>query len=78
MQTSLGTAFVDLYYRVSPRIAATVAPRPTLAALVRSALTPLSYAVTSPVKAMGVTLLLAMGVYAARRRAKVRARHGHN
>ncbi len=78
LQTSLGTAFVDLYYRVSPRIAATVAPRPTLAALVRSALTPLSYAVTSPVKAMGVTLLLAMGVYAARRRAKVRARHGHN
>jgi len=78
LQTTLGTAFVDLYYRVSPRIAATVAPRPALAALVRGALTPLSYAVTSPGEAMGAALLFAMGVYAARRCARARSQRGHN
>lgn len=78
LQTTLGTAFVDMYYRVSPRIAATVAPRPALAALVRGALTPVSYAVTSPGKAMGAVVLLALGVCVARRRAGTTSPRGHN
>lgn len=69
LQTTAGTAFVDMYYRVSPPLADMIARHPALAALVRGVLSPLSYAVASPAKAMAVALLSVLGAYAARRRA---------
>ncbi|MEA3364167.1 MAG: CFI-box-CTERM domain-containing protein, partial [Candidatus Hydrogenedentes bacterium] len=68
LQTTLGTAFVDLYYQASPPFAAEVARHPALAALVRGVLTPTAYALVSPWKAMGVVLLFVGAGYLARRR----------
>jgi hypothetical protein len=41
LSNSLGTAFVDAYYRISPSIADDVAAHPALATLVRAVLTPI-------------------------------------
>ena len=48
LQTALGTAFVDMYYRASPPLAETVARRPVLGAFVRAVLTPVSHAADWP------------------------------
>ncbi|MFO7973437.1 MAG: CFI-box-CTERM domain-containing protein [Candidatus Hydrogenedentota bacterium] len=77
LQTTLGTAFVDLYYQVSPPFAAEVARHPALATLVRGVLTPTAYAIVWPWKALSVALLFAWGGYMVRRRtrrARVRER----
>ncbi|HOD51407.1 MAG TPA: PKD domain-containing protein [Candidatus Hydrogenedentes bacterium] len=70
LRTTAGTAFVDMYYQVSPPVAAAVARHPMLAALVRGVLTPTAHAIASPWKTMGVLFLsAALGVYGVRRRA---------
>ena len=73
LDSALGTAFVDTYYRVSPAIADTVADSPVLAALVRVLLVPVIFlgkvALAMPV----LTALVGMSLGAAfmlRRRAR--------
>jgi hypothetical protein len=48
LQTAPGTAFVDLYYSVSPSVAKVVAVHPWLAALVRIVLTPAAWLIEQP------------------------------
>jgi len=54
----LGTAVVDVYYRVSPAIADVVAASPTLAMLVRVALIPVLVLVSLPTVALGGFILV--------------------
>jgi len=80
LQTALGTAFVDLYYRVSPPVAETVARKPVLAALVRAVMTPVSHAAAFPRHAgvVAAAAFLALGAYGFRSRGARTAlgRHG--
>ncbi len=76
LDSALGTAFVDGYYRVSPYVAVYVAKCPFLAALVRMALVPV-IAVSKLVLAMphltaGLGILAMAGVVLRRMRRKVR------
>jgi hypothetical protein len=52
LQSSLGTAFVNTYYNVSPAMADHVARSPWLSALVRLALTPVAWAIHHPAMAL--------------------------
>jgi hypothetical protein len=54
--TALGRAFIRLYYRYSPPLAAIIAERPTLRSATRAVLTPLVLAIVHPLWA---SLLLA-------------------
>jgi hypothetical protein len=56
MTNAAGRLFVDTYYRLSPPIAAFIAPRPLLRAVVRAALTPIVLAAECPGAAAGVAL----------------------
>ncbi|RMF95337.1 MAG: hypothetical protein D6727_10915 [Gammaproteobacteria bacterium] len=61
-----GRAFVAFYYRHSPPLAAYIADRPALRALVRWALTPVVYAIRYPLAAFGI-VALGLGGLARRR-----------
>ena len=60
LDSALGTAFVDTYYRVSPAVASLVAQSPALAATVRIALTPVVWAAKLLLAAPPHGVLLAM------------------
>ena len=70
LTTPLGTLFVDGYYRTSPPIADFVANHPAAATMVRAALTPVVFVLSSPWRAMAIALLL-MGAFMARRQVRV-------
>jgi hypothetical protein len=61
LESSVGTAFVDAYYHVSPAIAGVIAQSPALAAMVRLLLLPVIF-VAKLVLAMPAVTLLAVGV----------------
>ncbi|HEY4745826.1 MAG TPA: CFI-box-CTERM domain-containing protein, partial [Desulfuromonadaceae bacterium] len=64
-----GRAFVSLYYRLSPPVANFIARHDTLRLLTRLLLTPLVFAVASPVAAGGMALFMAAsGLLCVRRR----------
>lgn len=71
MDSSIGLAFVDAYYRLAPPIADVVAQNPTFAAIVRAALVPVillsKLLLESPVLFTALTLLAAAAVVARRR-----------
>ena len=56
LQNAMGRALVAFYYRVSPPLAAGIAPSPTLRALVRAGLTPVIYTLKYPLAAWVVGL----------------------
>jgi hypothetical protein len=60
LNNSLGTAFVDTYYRVSPFVADLIARSPFLMGLVRIALLPVILMAKMPVFTMALVSLLAM------------------
>ena len=62
LDSGVGTAFVDAYYRLSPTVADWVAQSSTLAALVRLILAPVLFAVQHPLGMLG---LLAAGLLVA-------------
>jgi hypothetical protein len=71
-RTALGRAFIRLYYRHSPPIAAIIAQHEWLRTLVRMLLTPLVLAIAFPLRALALALIAAlvvMAVRASRRRA---------
>ena len=75
LDTALGTAFVDTYYRMSPPFADLVARSPFLAALVRAVLIPIVAASTAALNAPGLSLsalacMLIAALYTHRRRHK--------
>ncbi|HNY85726.1 MAG TPA: hypothetical protein PKN23_04445 [Candidatus Hydrogenedentes bacterium] len=80
LDNPLGTAFVDLYYHLSPAVADRVAAHPALAVCVRLALAPmivagrLLLAFHIPTAAVMAAALLVLAVLWRRRRAAVRAR----
>jgi uncharacterized repeat protein (TIGR01451 family)/CSLREA domain-containing protein len=65
-----GRAFVEWYYRNSPPIAAYIAERPVLRAIVRSLLTPIVYTIKYPWPAAALTfaMLFGLGAWLPRRR----------
>jgi hypothetical protein len=78
LDNAAGTAFVDLYYHVSPAIADVVAQSPVLAAMVRLALVPVVFlgklALTSPAF-FGLLVLSVAAMFIARRKRRL-ARKG--
>ena len=76
LESSVGTALVDAYYRVSPAIAGVIAQSPALAAMVRLLLLPVIFA-SKCLLALPAVSLLAVGVAIMlariRRRGKVKA-----
>jgi subtilisin family serine protease len=68
--TAPGRAVIALYETVSPPIAAFIAPRPTLRAITRGALSPVVFAVEFPRMAIALAsvFLLGMATFALRRR----------
>ncbi|MCX5770446.1 MAG: hypothetical protein NTZ09_09275 [Candidatus Hydrogenedentes bacterium] len=76
LESSVGTAFVDAYYRVSPAIAVVVAQSPVLAAGVRLLLLPVIFASKCLLSMPAVSLLalgVAMTLARIRRRGKAKA-----
>ncbi len=76
LDNTLGTAFVDTYYRVSPAIADTVASSPVLAALVRVLLVPVIFLGKVALAMPALTALIGLSIGMAlimRRRARGRA-----
>ncbi|HUW60411.1 MAG TPA: CFI-box-CTERM domain-containing protein [Candidatus Bathyarchaeia archaeon] len=76
LESSVGTAFVDAYYRVSPAIAGVIAQSPVLAAGVRLLLLPVIFASKFLLSMPAVSLLalgVAMTLARIRRRGKVKA-----
>jgi hypothetical protein len=63
-----GQAFVEWYYRVSPRAAAFIAEHESLKIAARWGLTPVVYAVKHPAAALALVLLLPAGVILRKRR----------
>ena len=63
-----GQAFLDWYYRVSPRAAAFIAEHESLKTVARWGLTPVVYAVKHPAAALALVLLLPAGVILRKRR----------
>ena len=76
LTSPLGTLFVDGYYRTSPPIADFVAKHPTAATMVRAALTPVVFVLSSPWMATAIALLLVSALVARRqvRVARVRVK----
>ena len=72
LTNTVGTAFVEFYYRTSPPIADFIKEHETLRMLTRSALTPLIYSVKYPVGAVMILLGL-IAVPVVRRRNKAMA-----
>ena len=77
LDTALGAAFVDTYYRMSPPIADLVARSPFLATVVRAVLIPIVVASTVALNAPGLSLsalacMLITALYTQRRRHKSR------
>jgi len=68
LQTTLGSAFVDVYYAMSPGMAEEVAKRPWLAGLVRVALTPIVWMVRIPWTILVIALVALAGTKVWRRR----------
>jgi len=62
MTNSLGRNFVAFYYRHSPPLADYIAQRPWARTTARVVLTPLVFAVAYPMPALGLTLLLLLGL----------------
>lgn len=62
MTNSLGRNFVAFYYRYSPPLADYIAQRPWARTTARVVLTPLVFAVAYPMPALGLTLLLLLGL----------------
>jgi len=76
LESSVGTAFVDAYYRVSPAIASVIAQSPALTAGVRLLLLPVIFAAKCLLAMPAVSLLtlgVAMMLARIRRRGKVKA-----
>jgi hypothetical protein len=59
-RTGLGRAFIRLYYRYSPPVAAVIAEHEWLRFLVRMLLTPLVLAIAFPLGALTLTGLMAV------------------
>lgn len=72
LKTAPGTALVEAYYTMSPAMADTVAKHPALAYVVRVALTPVAWAIESPVWTAAL-MLMALGSVVAWRARKRRA-----
>ncbi len=70
LNNTLGTAFVDTYYRLSPPVADAVAKSPVLSATIRFVLTPIVFLIKSP----WLLLLALLSLCAFLGRAKVRTK----
>lgn len=66
-----GQAFIEWYYHVSPPIAAYIAPRPLLRAIVRALLVPLLLAISYPLLAVVIPGLVVAGIIILRRRRRL-------
>ena len=73
-RTALGRAFIRLYYRHSPPVAAVIAQHEWLRFLVRMLLTPLVLAIAFPIRALMLAGLLAVTLLARSRYAAVAGR----
>ena len=76
LDTTIGTAFVDTYYRVSPPIANYIADHATLRAVVRAVLTPIVWVaqmvLAAPMLMLCMIVGMVMTLVAARRKKALR------
>lgn len=76
LTNAAGRLFVEWYYRTSPPLAAFIAQHDSARAMARLVLTPVVYAVTYPVMALVMMVLVAGGIYRWRRSRALVIIHG--